>query len=140
MYRPPPVRIENRSIFGGNVYQGVPNPKVIVRHGYPTRFRGPIYNTPQLGYRYQIRPYARSPFAGLGAVNTAGLTISPTGNQLADAAIGAAIGFMAGLDKREALVHAGVGAAAGGLLGLLGIAGIMGFELVKCRKACRVGS
>jgi len=72
MRRPAAPLPERFSIFG-DTYDGVPNPNVLVQHGYPTRFHGPIFNVPQPAYRYASRPYALAPFWGVDDRELSGL-------------------------------------------------------------------
>lgn len=64
MYRRPPPAPERDSIYG-DTYNGVPTPNTVVEHGYPTRYHGPVFTTPQPGYTFRVRPYARAPFVGV---------------------------------------------------------------------------
>lgn len=61
--RPMPPNVEKDSIFG-NTYNGVPNPMIPYEHPYPTRYHGPVFVYPMPAYKYEVSPYARSPFNG----------------------------------------------------------------------------
>ena len=110
MWRPTPPWPEQDSIFG-NTYGGVPNPFVLVRSGYPTRYHGPIFNVPQPGYRYRGRPYAKDPFWGfeLGQGNRAAAVGVV-------AAAGAALGYFGakrlGYDPTLGVIGGGVAGVA----------------------------
>lgn len=83
MFRPERVRPERQTIFG-DTYRGVPNPMVAVERGYPTRNHGPIFTYVMPSYRYQRRPVARAPYAGLGGMigdlcKAIGGTVTPEG-------------------------------------------------------------
>lgn len=78
MYYPPPTPFDRRSIFG-DTYAGVPNPQMVHTSGYPTRFHGPNFTTPEPGWTYVARPYARAPFMGMGQDDTEPLALgAPT--------------------------------------------------------------
>ena len=125
--RPPPVSQE--SIFG-DTWGGVPNPLVPVRHGYPTRYHGPIFNVPQPAHRYIERPYQKVPFWGYGQdTEVGGIKLSPT-----KALIGGLIGYLGAPTRDDALVYVGAGAAAGGFGGWLGIAALLGVQLYQAQQ------
>jgi len=60
------ISSDRQSIFG-DTYGGVPNPQIPIEHPWPTRYHGPIFTTPRFGMPFSARPYARSPYSGLGA-------------------------------------------------------------------------
>jgi hypothetical protein len=51
----------------GDTSEGVPNPLVPHVHPYPTRYHGPMWVQPQAMKPFLPTPYARAPYAGLGA-------------------------------------------------------------------------
>jgi len=123
---PPPVSQE--SIFG-DTWGGVPNPLVPVRHGYPTRYHGPIFNVPQPAHRYIERPYQKVPFWGVEDTEVGGIRVSPT-----KALIGGLLGYLGAPTREDALTYVGAGAVAGGLGGWMGIAGLLGIQLYQAQQ------
>jgi hypothetical protein len=136
---PPPVTRD--SIFG-DTYGGVPNPQIPFQHAYPTRYHGPVFRMAQPGYTYARRPYALPGFLGLKGLGRAGLGKAAlgalrepvTGSLLADAAVGAAVGFLGAPRREAALAYAVAGLAAGGLLGTVGLVGLLAFELYQAQR------
>jgi len=132
--RQAPIPIERDSVFG-DTYNGVPNFMTAVEHGYPTRFHGPIYKTPQVTPTWAWQPYAKAPFAGnqgLGA--TTGLGTSLTGSRLFDAMVGLGVGFFGSPSRSQAPIHGAVAGVAGYLMGVIGIGAVLGFELYQCKR------
>jgi hypothetical protein len=120
------------SIFG-DTYDGVPNPQIPFQHAYPTRYHGPVWTMAQPGYAYAPRPYASAPFLGLGELR------SPlTGTPLADAALGALVGWLGAPTRSQALGYAAAGMIVAGFLGSVGILGLLGFELYQAHQQGRL--
>ena len=123
-----------QSIFGETM-RGVPSPYVPHRHPYPTRYHGPVYNTPEFRNELRWRPYyvppglAASP-DGIGAV-LPGLTRSA----VADAVIGAVVGWFGAPTRREALVYGIAGGAAAGIAGGVGLGALVAYELYQSQLA-----
>lgn len=124
-YNPPAA--ERDSIFG-DTYNGVPNPNVPFVHGYPTRYHGPIWTQPMPGFQYRANTYTKAPFLGVELFGYQPKSL--TGSTLFDAAVGAAIGYVAASSetKNERLGHAAAGAAA---VGMFGTIGAVGFALLE---------
>jgi len=122
------------SIFG-EVTRGVPNPYVPHRHPYPTRYHGPIYTVPRFGNRYHERPNYVPP--GLAASpDGLGETTLPmiTRSAIADALIGAFVGWLGAPDRSDAIMYAVGGAAATGLGGAVGLGALLSFELYQAQQ------
>ena len=111
----PPTR---DSIFG-DTYGGVPNPNVPHVHPWPTRYHGPNYTVPGQPNAYVERPYAKVPYFGIGAAPIFDLS----GSQLADAAVGAALGYVASPTKDSKVMWAVVGGIATYVAGTVGLLG-----------------
>lgn len=134
---------EHQSIFT-DTYHGVPSPTIPHTHPYPTRFHGPIYTTPRFGLPYRegswqapiqsplLVPHPTTscatcqPGAASGFGATPALMGSATGNNILDAVIGAAIGYVVANKQSERALWAGGGAAAALLAGTLGLLGVVG--------------
>jgi hypothetical protein len=143
---------DQQSIFG-NTYEGVPTPYIPHVHPYPTRYHGPIWQYPEAGLPYVTTPYARAPYAGLGASCTCGSALGATcscpglagspdglgtspdglgnpmlcassGSSFVDAMIGAGVGYFAAPTQGDQALWALVGAGAAWLGGLVGIIGV----------------
>ncbi len=137
MKRQLPPSPERDSIYG-DTYGGVPNPMVPVQHGYPTRFHGPIFTVPQAGHTYAHSTYTLAPFLGVddpGGLQGTLRSFSLTGNSIADALIGAAIGYAAAPKKGRAPVYAAAGAAAMGFAGAVGLVAILALGLYEAQRA-----
>ncbi len=130
MFRARPPSPETDSIWG-DTYGGVPNPMVPVVHGYPTRYHGAIFTMPQAGYKYVPRPYTLAPFLG---VDGAFKSMSLTGNSIADALIGVAVGYVVAPSKKKAPVYAAAAAAAMGFAGGLGLVGVLAYGVYEAQR------
>jgi hypothetical protein len=136
MIRMRPPSPERDSIWG-DTYGGVPNPNVPVVHGYPTRFHGPIFTVPQPGYTYAPATYTLAPFLGTedaGSLQDTMRGFSLTGNSIADALIGAAVGYAAAPKGDRAIVYAAAGAAAMGFAGTIGLVGVLALGLYEAQR------
>jgi len=135
MYREPPPPPSRDSIFG-DTYGGVPNPNVMLQHGYPTRYHGPVFTFPVPGHQYAPNPYAKAPFAGMGAMNILGYQArSVTGNELLDAVLGGAVGYFLAPREDQRVIYAAAGAGGVGLLGTLGLVLLVGGEMYMRMRA-----
>jgi hypothetical protein len=117
------------SIFG-DTYGGVPNPMVPHRHPWPTRYHGPIYTVPGVAKpTYRQRPYARASFVGMGAAPFAeALGSNVTGSPLADALLGAGLGYLVapeGQNRPAWVIGSAIAAYGFGLAGFAGVGAMM---------------
>lgn len=131
MWREPPPVPERDSIFG-DTYNGVPSPLVPVVHGYPTRYHGPNFTTPQPSWSYQGGTYTRAPFLGVEGMQR--LSPSITGSLAADAVIGTLVGYFGAPSKSDALIYALAGGLAASFLGSVGLMGLLAVELYQAQK------
>ncbi len=127
-----PPRYERDSIFG-DTYDGVPSPMVPFQHAWPTRFHGPVWRMAQPGYVYARRPYASPPFLGFGG-GLGAISEPLTGSPLADAAVGALVGWLGAPKRSQALTYAAAGMVVAGFLGSVGLLGLLGFELYQAHR------
>lgn len=122
------------TIFGETM-NGVPSPYVPHRHPYPTRYHGPIFESPRFGGEYRSRPHYIAPGLSASPDGIGQMALPPlTRSALADAAIGALVGWVGASDRRDALMHAAGGAAVTYLAGGLGLGVLLGYELWQAQS------